>query len=108
MDVLLIAAFGFLAGSTVCGIAASLFELAIRREVGFAEPFVSPAHFSRSAAVLLLAGPFMLGNDALAACRSGVISRPALALCGAAAAIWITASGAVLLVLASGLSGLLA
>lgn len=107
MDALAVGAFGFLAGSTACGIAASFFELAVRRAICFAEPFVSGAHPARSAAVLLLAGPFMLGNDALAARRSGAISQPALALCAAAAAIWLTAFGIVLLALASGLSSLL-
>lgn len=54
-------------------------------------------------AVLLLAGPFMLGNDALNARREGLISGLELGLCGMGAALWALGWGAALLVLAGGL-----
>ena len=101
MDLVQLAAFAFLAGLTACGIAASLCELLGGQQVRFAEPFVSGAHRERSAAVMIAAGPFMLVNDAKAAWRNGAISTFTFALCGMAAVFWLTASGLVLLALAS-------
>lgn len=101
-------ALTFLAGLTAAGIAATLLELAARRELRFARPFVSRDHLPRSILVTLLAGPFMLGNDALNARREGLISASGLGACGLAAALWLLGWGALLLALAAGLFASLA
>lgn len=102
-------AFGILlAGLIASGTAATLFELAARAELRFRKPFVSREHPARSFFVTALAGPFMLGNDALEAHRGGVISTAALGCCGAAAALWAFAWGAVVLALAERVAASLA
>lgn len=106
MEGWVLAVFALLAGLTSCGLAASVFELVLEREPRFAEPFVSPENLPRTAAVLLLVGPFMLGNDALAAFRAGLVSRLALGGCAAAALAWAAASGAVVLAGVSSLARL--
>jgi hypothetical protein len=97
MGSVVLIAFAFLVGLTVCGLAGSAMELACGRRLAFVEPYVSPAHVLRSLAATALAGPFMLFNDALAARRAGRISWPALASCGCTALMWTLALGIVAL-----------
>ncbi|HEV7254467.1 MAG TPA: hypothetical protein VGN97_15385 [Mesorhizobium sp.] len=101
-------ALTFLAGLTTAGTAATLFEFAARRELRFARPFVSSDRLPRSVLVTLLAGSFMLCNDALNARREGLLSGLGLGACGLAAALWVLGWGAAVLALAAGLFSSLA
>lgn len=88
-------AYALAAGLTFCGLAGAVMELAAGRRLCFGPPFVAMGRFGRSFALMLAAGPFMLVNEAVAACRARRIDRLALGLCAAAAAIWATATGIV-------------
>jgi len=100
-------AFALLCGLTICGLAGSVLELAWGARLTFADPFVSPRHLLRSVAVTMLAGPFMLANDALTARREHRISQLALLSCACSACVWAFAAGIVVLDLASRAAGLL-
>lgn len=100
-------AFALAAGLTLCGLVGTVTEIASGRRLCFRPPFVASGRFGLSLALTVAAGPFMLANEALAARRVGAIDRPALALCGLAAAIWSTATGIVIVELALLASALL-
>lgn len=95
-------ALAFLAGVTISGMAGSLLELVLDCPLTFSEPYVSRNRVVRSIATTLVAGPLMFTNDALAARRTGLISRLSLALCGCTAVIWATSLGVVVTSLMSG------
>lgn len=101
MDLVVALAFAFLAGLVVSGVSASLFELAARQTIRFAAPFVSGRHPLRSLVAVGLAGPLMLGNDALCLYRLRSISGSALALCCSASGLWLGAIGLGAIALAS-------
>lgn len=107
MGAMQLAAFAFLAGVTVCGLAGSAMELVAGRRLTFAEPYMARAHFLRSLAVTLFAGPFMLVNDALAAHRGRCVSTLALLSCMCTALVWTFAMGIVAVGVASWAAGLL-
>ncbi len=100
-------ALAFLIGLVPAGLSATLLELATGRVVCFAEPFASRNNLRKTFAVMVLAGPFMLGNDALAAWRDHSISKLALGACGAAAGMWVLAEGLLFVALAAELGALL-
>lgn len=102
------ALFAFLAGLTVAGIISTLVEIATRVPVAFAEPHLSPRRIVRSVALTALAGPYMLGNEALDAFRRGTINAARLATYTMVAGTWALALGVLLLSLASAMLDLLA
>jgi hypothetical protein len=97
MDALALAAFAFLAGLTASGVAGTTIELIAGKRLCLGNPFVSEDSVSRSLVLVLLAGPYMLANDAIRASRERRIGPAGLAgifaLCGA----WLFASGVLIL-----------
>ncbi|MBX3579847.1 MAG: hypothetical protein KF723_21810 [Rhizobiaceae bacterium] len=102
------ALFAFLAGLTVAGLVATLVEIATRVPVAFAEPHLSPRRIVRSVALTAVAGPYMLGNEALDAFHRGTINAVRLATYAMVAATWALALGVLVLSLASSVLDLLA
>ncbi|MBL8583270.1 MAG: hypothetical protein JNL61_13735 [Rhizobiaceae bacterium] len=90
-------AFALMVGITVAGLAGTILELAARRPVSFAEPFLSRARPLRSLFAAMLAGPLMLGNDALDAWRRSRISAWQLASSATVAFAWALATGIAVL-----------
>jgi hypothetical protein len=103
MDAVGWAAFVFLAGLTLAGLAGSAMEIMAGCRLSLREPFLSPASISRSLILVLLAGPLMTLNEALAAVRAQRISRPAFACILSFCFIWVTATGTVVAGLVAGL-----
>lgn len=93
MDPITGTAFAFVAGATVGGLSGSLLEALGRRRLFFAEPFISQRHILRTVAVIVAAGPYMLGNEALRAWRENTISAWAVGSCGLTASLWTLAMG---------------
>lgn len=86
-------AFALMCGITLSGIAGSLLELATGKPPSFSEPYLSSRRLVRSFLAAALAGPVMLANDALAARRSGDISRIYFAFCAGTSLTWAAALG---------------
>ena len=93
MDALLLVIYALAVGLTLSGLAASLLELAKGAHAGFRPPFVERGRLVASFGATAAAGPYMLGNEALAAWREGIIGRRALALWTVVAGLWALASG---------------
>jgi hypothetical protein len=97
MDALAIAAFVFLAGLTASGLAGTTIEMIAAKRLSLGEPFVSENNVSRSLVLVLLAGPYMVANDAMRANREKRIGAVGLsgifALCG----VWLFATGVLIL-----------
>lgn len=87
--------FAFIAGLVVAGIAASILELIADKRLSFAAPFFSTDHIPRFAVAVLVAGPFMLVNDALTARRRGEMAIGGLTGVMGTASIWLWAIGTV-------------
>lgn len=85
--------FAFVAGLTLSGLVGSVMQIATGLPLSFAEPYVSSRHLLRSLVSTASAGPFMLGNDALAAWRGGRSSWLVLASCLLTAFIWALSIG---------------
>ncbi len=100
MAPLLLIAYAFAVGLTLSGIAASVLELVKGRRAGLRPPFIERGKFLSSLGSAALAGPYMIGNEALAAWREGVIGGGALAFWAVVAAVWASASGVVIVELA--------
>lgn len=100
MQSLALLAYALAAGLTLCGLVATAAEIVTGRRFGFRPPFVMRGRLGRSLALILAAGPFMLANEALAACREGSINGRALALCALACAAWAGMAGIVVVELA--------
>lgn len=102
MEAVTVLAFVFLAGLTTCGLSGSVIELAIGERLSLGEPFVSSANVSRSIVLVLLAGPFMTFNEAVAALGGQRIGKLAftgiICLCLA----WLAAMGIFVLGLFEG------
>ncbi len=97
--------FAFVTGVTVAGLSASLMQIVTGRTVGFIEPFVSNRMIARSLLATLAAGPVMLGNDALDAWREGRAGWTILPVACAFAVLWASATGIVVLEVASRMHG---
>ena len=97
MDALALAAFALLTGLTVSGLAGSAIEIIAGARLSLGEPFLSEGNISRSLVLVLLAGPYMVANDAILATRERRIGALALAgiviFCGA----WLFAAGILIL-----------
>lgn len=99
--------YALAAGLTLAGVAGSAIELAAGRRLCFRPPFVTRRRFGLSLLLTMATGPFMLGNEAIAARKLGAIDRASFGLCILCAAIWSTATGILLVELALLASALL-
>ena len=97
MDALAATAFVFLVGLTLSGFGGTVIELVAGRRLSLRHPFVSAGDISRTIVLVLLAGPFMVMNEALAALeeqRAGIVLFAAtLSFC----CLWLLADGLFLL-----------
>lgn len=100
MQGLALLAYALAAGLTLGGLVATAAEIVTGRRLGFSPPFVMRSRLGRSLVLTFAVGPFMLANDALAACREGLISGWALALCTLACFAWAGMAGIVVVELA--------
>ena len=97
MDALTLAAFVFLAGLTASGLAGSAIEMIAGKRLSLGEPFVSEDNVSRSLVLVLLAGPYMVANDAIRASRDRRIGAAGLAGIFAFCGAWLFATGVLIL-----------
>jgi hypothetical protein len=101
MDGLALGAFAFLAGLTACGLAATTMEIVAGVRLSLGEPFVSSTNLCRSAVLVLLAGPYMVANEALVANRRGDIDAMTLVVILAFCCLWLFAAGVLIVGLVS-------
>lgn len=101
MDGLALVAFAFLAGLTACGLAGTVMEAVAGVRLSLGEPFVSSASLCRSAVLVLLAGPYMVANEAIIANRRRHIGAEALVGIIAFCCIWLFAAGVLIVGLVS-------
>ena len=101
------AVFAFAVGLTLAGLVACIVEIATGSPVLFAEPPLSRRRLALSLVLTALAGPFMLGNEALAARADGRIGRVRLATFTLVAGTWALALGVLSVALAGRLFVLL-
>lgn len=101
MEAIAPAAFAFLVGLTVAGIVATLTEIVTDEPLCFAEPHLSPSRIVRSVALTAVAGPFMLGNEALSAFRRGTINSARLVVYGLVGCTWALSLGVLALAFAA-------
>jgi hypothetical protein len=97
MDGLAAAAFVLAAGFTFCGLLGTAIEIIAGRRLSLGEPFVSSDNVCRSLVVVLLAGPFMTLNEAVAAAREERISRVLFAALLGFCLLWSAAMGVFVL-----------
>jgi hypothetical protein len=97
MDALALAAFVFLAGLTASGLAGTMIEMMAGARLSLGEPFVSQASVGRSLVLVLLAGPYMVANDAIRANREKRISASGMAGIFAVCGAWLFATGVLIL-----------
>lgn len=100
MHTLLLMAYTLAVGLTLTGIAASALELATGRRAGLRPPFIERGRLLSSLGSAVAAGPYIIGNEALAAWREGIIGGRALAFWTGVAVVWAFASGIVVVELA--------
>lgn len=86
-------AFVFLAGLTVSGFCGTMMEIVAESRLSLREPFVSATSISRSLVLVLLAGPFMAANEALAARAERRIGLLSFAAVIAFCLLWLEATG---------------
>jgi hypothetical protein len=106
MDALALAAFAFLAGLTTSGLAGTAIEMFAGKRLSLGKPFVCDDNVSRSLVLVLLAGPYMVGNDAMRAYRQQRIGAGGLAGLLAVCGAWLFATGVLILGAASEFSDL--
>jgi hypothetical protein len=97
MNTIAMLSFALAAGLTLAGVSGTIAETLLGGRLSFAEPFMSRRRPVRSFLLAAAAGPLMLAGEALYAWRVGIISFAILIPCGAVAAIWSIASGALFL-----------
>ena len=90
-------AFVFLAGLTVSGLSGTVIEIIAGRRLSLREPFVSAGNLSRSLVLVMLAGPFMTANEALAAIDGRRIGRLTFSAIISFCLLWLAAMGIFLL-----------
>lgn len=93
MDALMAVTFVFLAGLTLAGLSGALIELAWGERLALRHPFVSPHNVSRSLVLVLLAGPLMTLNEAIAAMNERRIGITWFVAVIGFCAVWIAATG---------------
>jgi hypothetical protein len=97
MDAMAAAAFVLAAGLTFCGLAGTAIELLAGRRLSLGEPFVSVSNLSRSLVLVLLAGPFMTLNEAIAAVKEERLGRIGFVGLVCFALVWLAAMGVFVL-----------
>jgi hypothetical protein len=97
MDTLALCAFVFLTGLTASGLAGTAIELIAGARLSLGEPFVSEKSISRSLVLVLLAGPYMVINDAILAVRQKRIGAAGLAGIVLVCGVWVCAAGVLIL-----------
>lgn len=95
------AAFAFLVGMTVAGLAGSIMQIATGRSPGFVEPYITKAFIARSLLAALVAGPMMLGNDALAAWQARRVAWWTLVVALLLSTLWACLTGVVVMEIAA-------
>jgi hypothetical protein len=93
-------AYALAAGLTLAGLAGTMLEIVAGRRLGFRPPFVRQSHVGVSLALTVVAGSYMLLNEAISAWRARAIRPGMLAVCAAVAGLWALASGILLVELA--------
>lgn len=93
MSVVLVFDLVFLVGLTTCGLFATIIELVAERRLILGEPFVSSRNICRSIVLVLLAGPFMMANEALDALDKGRTGGLAFAGIICLCIVWFVATG---------------
>ena len=95
----MVALLGFVlaAGFTFCGLSGTAIEIIAGRRLSLGEPFVSSGNVCRSLVVVLLAGPFMTLNEAVAAARGQRIGRVMFAAILGFCLLWSAAMGVFVL-----------
>lgn len=76
-------------GIAISGIAGSVLELLVGARLSFAAPFFTRMRWPLSILAVVLAGPFMLANDALDARRDGRIGPLQLLCIALSSGIWV-------------------
>lgn len=105
MEAVTVCALVLLAGLTLCGLSGSVIEIAAGERLSLREPFVSSVNVSRSIVLVLLAGPFMTFNEALAALQDRRIGRLAFTGIICFSLAWLAAMGVFVLGLLEGARG---
>ncbi len=89
--------FVFLAGLTLCGLSGTLLQILTGERLGFGPPFLRRDRLAASLAMTMVAGPFMLFNDALKARRYGRMGNPELVGAAAVCVVWLLSLGVLVL-----------
>ena len=97
MDGLALVAFVLAAGFTFCGLSGTAIEIIAGRRLSLSEPFVTSDNVCRSLVVVLLAGPFMTLNEAVAAARAERIGGAVFAAVLGFCLLWSAAMGVFVL-----------
>jgi hypothetical protein len=97
MNGLAAVAFVLAAGFTFCGLSGTAIEIIAGRRLSLSEPFVTPDNICRSLVVVLLAGPFMTLNAAVAAAREERIGAALFAALLGFCLLWSAAMGVFVL-----------
>jgi hypothetical protein len=97
MDTLAIGAFVFLTGLTASGLAGTAIEMIAGARLSLGEPFVSERNISRSLVLVLLAGPYMVINDATLAAREKRVGAVGLIGIVMVCGVWVCAAGVLIL-----------
>ena len=106
MDALALAAMVFLAGLTTSGLAGTAIEMIAGKRLSLGKPFVSEDNVSRSLVLVLLAGPYMVANDAIRANQERRIGIAGLAGIFAFCCAWLFSTGVLILGVVSEFSAL--
>jgi hypothetical protein len=97
MDGLIAVAFVLAAGFTFGGLSGTAIEIIAGRRLCLSEPFVSTDNVCRSLVLMLLAGPFMILNDAVTAAREERIGRTLFVAVLGFCLLWSAAMGVFVL-----------
>ena len=104
MGPLMAVMFVFLSGLTLAGLSGALIELVWGERLRLRDPFVSPDNVSRSLVLVLLAGPLMTFNEAMAAMSERRIGLPWFVATLGFCALWVIATGTLVIGIADDLA----
>ena len=102
MQALAVDAFVVASGLTFSGLVGTVIEIIAGRRLSLGEPFVSARNISRSLVLVLLAGPFMVLNEVLAANRDLRFGWMTLVGIACFLLLWAAAMGVFVLGLVEG------
>jgi hypothetical protein len=97
MEGLAAVAFVLAAGLTFCGLSGTAIETIAGRRLSLREPFVCSNNVCRSLVLVLLAGPFMALNEAVAAVRDKRIDETLFVCIAGFCVFWLAAVGVFVL-----------